>query len=95
LPRYPVGSVRANKEANLLPAHRGKFHLMLRLYWPHENEPSILDGFWVILAVEKTQTDEKLLKIRVYWSNSNRLRLGLEPFSGVRWFSVQKKYSCL
>jgi hypothetical protein len=44
---------RADKEANLLPAHKGKFHLMLRLYWPHENEPSILDGSWAIPAVEK------------------------------------------
>jgi hypothetical protein len=43
----------ADKEANWLPAPKGKFHLMLRLYWPDENEPSILDGSWVIPAVEK------------------------------------------
>jgi hypothetical protein len=41
-----------DKEANWLPAPKGKFHLMLRLYWPDENDPSILDGSWVIPAVK-------------------------------------------
>ena len=27
----------ADKEANWLPAPKGKFHLMLRLYWPDED----------------------------------------------------------
>ena len=44
----------ADKEANWLPAPKGKFHLMLRLYWPDENDPSILDGSWVIPPVRKT-----------------------------------------
>jgi hypothetical protein len=44
----------ADKEANWLPAPKGKFKLMLRLYWPDENEPSILDGSWVIPEVKKT-----------------------------------------
>jgi hypothetical protein len=43
----------SNKEANWLPSPKGKFHLMLRLYWPNENEPSILDGSWVVPKVEK------------------------------------------
>jgi hypothetical protein len=43
----------ADKEANWLPAPTGKFHLMLRLYWPDENKPSIIDGSWVPPAVEK------------------------------------------
>ena len=43
----------ADKEANWLPAPKGKFHLMLRLYWPDENDPSILDGSWVIPEVKK------------------------------------------
>ena len=43
----------ADKEANWLPAPKGKFHLMLRLYWPDEDDPSILDGSWTIPAVEK------------------------------------------
>jgi hypothetical protein len=43
----------ADKEANWLPAPKGKFHLMLRLYWPDENNPSIIDGSWVIPPVTK------------------------------------------
>jgi hypothetical protein len=36
-----------DKEANWLPAPKGKFILMLRLYWPVEPpKPSILDGTW-------------------------------------------------
>jgi hypothetical protein len=35
-----------DKEANWLPAPRDKFILMLRLYWPTESPPSILDGTW-------------------------------------------------
>ena len=42
-----------DKEANWLPAPKGKFHLMLRLYWPDENEPSILDGSWIVPAVKR------------------------------------------
>lgn len=41
------------KEANWLPAPEGKFHLMLRLYWPDERAPSIIDGSWKIPAVTK------------------------------------------
>jgi hypothetical protein len=42
-----------DKEANWLPAPKGKFNLMLRLYWPDENDPSILDGSWAIPAVAR------------------------------------------
>ena len=35
-----------DKEANWLPAPAGKFVLMMRLYWPKENAPSIIDGTW-------------------------------------------------
>ena len=35
-----------DKEANWLPAPKGKFIPMLRLYWPKETPPSILDGSW-------------------------------------------------
>lgn len=38
----------ANKESNWLPAPKGKFYLMMRLYWPDESDPSILSGSWVI-----------------------------------------------
>ena len=40
-------------EANWLPAPAGKFVLMLRMYWPNEKDPSILDGSWTIPAVTK------------------------------------------
>jgi len=36
----------ADKESNWLPAPKGKFQLMLRLYWPTETRPSIIDGSW-------------------------------------------------
>jgi hypothetical protein len=35
-----------DKEANWLPAPAGPFVLMMRLYWPSEKAPSILDGTW-------------------------------------------------
>ena len=41
----------ADKESNWLPAPAGKFTLMMRLYWPDENDPSILDGSWTIPPV--------------------------------------------
>ena len=43
----------ADKESNWLPAPAGKFILMLRLYWPAEDKPSILDGSWVIPPVKR------------------------------------------
>lgn len=43
----------ADKEANWLPAPKDRFNLMLRLYWPDENDPSILNGSWPIPAVTK------------------------------------------
>jgi hypothetical protein len=39
------------KEANWLPAPKGEFALMMRLYWPKEKDPSILDGTWKPPAV--------------------------------------------
>ena len=43
----------ADKELNWLPAPDGKFILMLRMYWPNETDPSILDGSWTIPPVTK------------------------------------------
>jgi hypothetical protein len=34
------------KEANWLPAPKAKFIPMLRMYWPKETPPSIIDGSW-------------------------------------------------
>jgi hypothetical protein len=42
----------ADKESNWLPAPKDKFILMMRLYWPDETAPSILDGSWVIPPVK-------------------------------------------
>lgn len=44
-----------DKEANWLPAPAGKFILMLRLYWPKETPPSIIDGSWKPPAVKMVQ----------------------------------------
>ena len=43
----------ADKESNWLPAPAGKFILMLRMYWPEETPPSIIDGTWTIPPVTK------------------------------------------
>ena len=42
-----------DKISNWLPAPSGKFQLMLRLYWPDEKDPSIIDGSWKIPAARK------------------------------------------
>jgi hypothetical protein len=43
----------ADKEANWLPAPSGDFVLMLRMYWPDDSDPSIIDGSWKIPPVKK------------------------------------------
>jgi hypothetical protein len=43
------------KEANWLPAPQGKFVPMLRLYWPKETPPSVLDGTWKPPAIQVEQ----------------------------------------
>ncbi|MUL64241.1 hypothetical protein BOO86_07180 [Mycobacterium sp. CBMA 234] len=62
LTRNPDGSVDLymqhdnpgpEKQTNWLPAPAGAFNLMLRLYWPKQNPPSILDGTWKPPAVTK------------------------------------------
>lgn len=42
----------ADKESNWLPAPAGKFQLMLRLYWPDPQPPSILNESWTIPPVK-------------------------------------------
>jgi hypothetical protein len=41
------------KEQNWLPAPKDKFILMMRLYWPKEKPPSLLDGTWKIPGVKE------------------------------------------
>ncbi len=42
-----------DKEANWLPAPSGQFILMMRLYWPKDTPPSLLDGSWKIPEVKE------------------------------------------
>jgi hypothetical protein len=42
-----------DKESNWLPAPPDKFILMMRLYWPKEAPPSIIDGTWSPPGVKK------------------------------------------
>ena len=46
------GSPGKDMEANWLPAPEGNFNLMLRMYWPNEAPPSIIDGTWKIPGVK-------------------------------------------
>ena len=42
-----------DKESNWLPAPKGDFLPMLRMYWPKEKSPSIIDGTWAPPKIEK------------------------------------------
>src|SRR5262249_33503003 len=42
-----------DREANWLPAPKGRFVLMLRLYWPRPTYPSIVDGTWKPPAAQR------------------------------------------
>lgn len=44
-----------DKEANWLPAPKGDFIPMLRMYWPSEEKPSILDSTWTPPAIVKAE----------------------------------------
>ncbi len=44
-----------DKESNWLPAPKDKFILMMRLYWPKETAPSILDGTWKLPPVRAVE----------------------------------------
>ncbi|MCU0879948.1 MAG: DUF1254 domain-containing protein [Pirellulaceae bacterium] len=43
------------KEANWLPAPKDKFILMMRLYWPQETAPSIINGTWQPPGVKRAE----------------------------------------
>jgi hypothetical protein len=44
-----------DKEANWLPAPKGEFIPMLRMYWPKPDAPSILNGTWSPPPVQRVQ----------------------------------------
>lgn len=48
----PATSLGKDKESNWLPAPKGKFILMMRIYWP---EKSLLNGTWKPPGVEKIE----------------------------------------
>jgi hypothetical protein len=50
---FQTESPGKDKEANWLPAPKGDFNLMLRMYWPQETSPSILNGSWTPPKVVK------------------------------------------
>ena len=44
-----------DKESNWLPAPGGAFEVMMRIYWPKESPPSLLDGTWKLPEVKQVQ----------------------------------------
>ena len=42
-----------DNEANWLPVPAGRFNVTLRMYWPKETPPSILDGSWAAPPVKR------------------------------------------
>jgi hypothetical protein len=48
-------SPSADKESNWLPAPDGPAYVVMRLYWPKENSPSIYNGSWKPPAVQRSQ----------------------------------------
>jgi len=55
LPAVAQDSSIKDKESNWLPAPKGKFNPVLRLYWPTKSPPSILDGTWTPPPVRKVK----------------------------------------
>ena len=44
----------ADREANWLPAPEGGFNMTMRMYWPKDQSPSIIDGSWKPPAVQNS-----------------------------------------
>jgi hypothetical protein len=42
-----------DKESNWLPAPAGTFEVMMRMYWPKQTAPSLLDGSWKLPEVKQ------------------------------------------
>jgi hypothetical protein len=58
-----------DKESNWLPAPKDDFVVLMRLYWPKEKDPSVLNGSWKVPALKRldrrrtTGCDERSLLI--------------------------------
>lgn len=50
---FQAESPGKDKESNWLPAPKGDFMLMMRMYGHKQTNPSIVDGTWEHPAVEK------------------------------------------
>lgn len=50
---FQADSPGADRQSNWLPAPRGAFIPMIRMYWPRETSPSIVDGSWAPPPVQK------------------------------------------
>jgi hypothetical protein len=64
LKRNPDGSIDVyiqnespgkDKESNWLPAPKGEFNVTMRMYWPREKDPSILDSTWKPSGIKRVQ----------------------------------------
>ena len=67
-----------DKEANWLPAPKGKFQLVMRLYAPKKASPSVLDGSWMPPPVKKRSLGlAEYLRSRAASSMAVRLALGV------------------
>jgi len=51
---YVIHFVSKNDLPVALPGPGGAFTPMLRLYWPQENLPSVLDGTWLPPVIQKS-----------------------------------------
>lgn len=47
-----------DKESNWLPAPKSDFLLMMRMYWPKETDPSILNGTWQPPVIKKVTSSD-------------------------------------
>ncbi|HEX4773063.1 MAG TPA: DUF1254 domain-containing protein [Bryobacteraceae bacterium] len=56
---FQAGSPGKDKEANWLPAPKGEFIPMLRMYWPKPEAPSILDASWKVPPVIRTNVSAR------------------------------------
>jgi hypothetical protein len=50
---FQTESPGTDKVANWLPAPKGEFIPMLRMYWPKDGDPSVLNGTWLPPQVKK------------------------------------------
>jgi hypothetical protein len=50
---FQTDSPGKDKEANWLPTPKGEFIPMLRMYWPKETSPSIINGSWTPPAIKQ------------------------------------------